>query len=107
MKDFGEYLDKMGYSWNDFDRTYEMENLIERYADEKVKQALSIDDVVGRSEQLSLSDFKVGFEYEEYQMDSARYLNNGMIWVKKTYGLNSPRLHKIQKLIEEGKVRRS
>lgn len=52
MKDFEEYLDKMGYSWNDFDRTYEMENLIEQYADEKVKQALSIANVVGRSEQL-------------------------------------------------------
>ena len=36
MKDFEEYLDKMGYSWNDFDRTYEMANLIEQYADERV-----------------------------------------------------------------------
>lgn len=44
MKDFEEYLDKMGYSWNDFDRNYEMANLIEQYADEKVKQALSIAD---------------------------------------------------------------
>ena len=52
MKTFEEYLDKMGYSWNDFDRTNEMENLIEQYADEKVKQALSIANVVGRSEQL-------------------------------------------------------
>ena len=63
--------------------------------------------VVGRSEQLSLSDFRVGFEYEELQMDSERYLNKGMIWVKKTYGLNSPRLHKIQKLLEEGKLRKA
>ena len=38
MKDFEEYLDKMGYSWNDFDRPYEMQNLIEQYADEKVNQ---------------------------------------------------------------------
>jgi hypothetical protein len=52
MKTFEEYLDKMGYGWNDFDRTYEMENLIEQYADEKIKQALSIADVVGQSEQL-------------------------------------------------------
>lgn len=42
MKTFEEYLNKMGYSWNDFDRTYEMKNLIEQYADEKVKQALTI-----------------------------------------------------------------
>lgn len=52
MKTFEEYLDKMGYSWNDFDRTYEMENLIEQYADEKVKQALTIPRVVLQSEQL-------------------------------------------------------
>lgn len=51
MKTFEEYLKKMGYSWNDFDRTYEMENLIEQYADEKVKQALTIPAVVGQSEQ--------------------------------------------------------
>tara|TARA_E500000305_G_scaffold108419_1_gene110811 strand:+ start:1846 stop:2238 length:393 start_codon:yes stop_codon:yes gene_type:complete len=63
--------------------------------------------VVGQSEELSLSDFRVGFEYEELQMDSERYLNKGMIWVKKTYGLNSPRLHKIQKLLEEGKLRKA
>lgn len=45
MKKFEEYLYKMGYSWNDFDRTYEMENLIEQYADERVKQALRIHNV--------------------------------------------------------------
>jgi hypothetical protein len=39
----------MGYSWNDFDRTYEMGNLIEKYADERVKQALNIDSV-GKAE---------------------------------------------------------
>jgi hypothetical protein len=42
LKDFAEYLDKMGYSWNDFDRPHEMENLIEQYADEKANQALSL-----------------------------------------------------------------
>jgi hypothetical protein len=63
--------------------------------------------VVGQSEQLSLSDFRVGFEYEELQMDSERYLNKGMIWVKKIYGLNSPRLHKMQKLLDEGKLRKA
>lgn len=52
MKTFEEYLDKMGYGWNDFDRTYEMENLIEQYADERVNQALSIPAVEGQSEQL-------------------------------------------------------
>ena len=72
-----------------------------RYAEEMKSN------VVGQSKELSLSDFRVGFEYEELQMDSERYLNKGMIWVKKTYGLNSPRLHKIQKLLEEGKLRKA
>lgn len=49
MKYFEDYLQKMGYSWNDFDRTYEMANLIEQYADEKAKQVLSIANV-GNSE---------------------------------------------------------
>ena len=52
MKTFEEYLDQRGYSWNDFDNTYEMENLIEQYADEKVKQALTMPAFVGQSEQL-------------------------------------------------------
>ena len=46
MKTFEEYLEKMGYSWNDFDRTYEMENLIEQYADERANQALHISRVI-------------------------------------------------------------
>ena len=47
MKTFIEFLDKMGYGWYDFDYTYEIENLIEQYADERVNQALNIpDDVV-------------------------------------------------------------
>jgi hypothetical protein len=52
MTTFSEYLDKMGYSWNDFDRTYEMENLIEQYANERVTEVLRIHDVVGQNGQL-------------------------------------------------------
>lgn len=40
MDGFEEYLDKMGYSWNDFDRPYEMQNLIEQFANEKVSKEL-------------------------------------------------------------------
>lgn len=83
------------------------ENINEFIGELRKLQALTIPDVVGRSEQLSISDFRVGFQYEEYQMDGSRYLNKGMIWVKKTYGINSPRLHKIQKLIDEGKLRKT
>jgi hypothetical protein len=46
MKTFEEYINGRGYSWNDFDRTYEMEHLIEQYADEKVKLALDTSSVV-------------------------------------------------------------
>ena len=55
---------------------------------------------------IKIEDFHIGFQYEEYQMDSERYLNKGMIWVRKTYTLTSPRLYKIQKLIDERKVRK-
>lgn len=54
---------------------------------------------------INITDFRVGFRYEQYEMDKKRYLNRGMIWIEKTYGLTSPRLHKIQKLIDDKKVR--
>ncbi len=60
----------------------------------------------GVKDELTLADFRVGFNYEEHELDSERYLSKGMCWVKKTYGLNSPRLHKIDKLLKEGKLRR-
>ena len=52
------------------------------------------------SKTLHISDFHIGFKYMQYEMDSERYLNKGMIWVKKEYGFNSPRLHKIKELID-------
>jgi hypothetical protein len=54
---------------------------------------------------INITDFRIGFIYEQYEMDKNRYLNQGMVWTKKTYGLTSPRLHKIQKLINDKKVR--
>ena len=56
--------------------------------------------------ELTLKDFHIGYRYEEYQFDSERYFNKGMIWVKKEYTLNSPRLNKIAKLLAEGKLRK-
>lgn len=56
---------------------------------------------------VKIEDFHIGFEYEEYQMDSNRYLNKGGIWVKKIYGFNSPRLYKVAQLIKQGKIRSS
>ena len=77
-----------------------------KYAIEAINEALLLGNISETNDQLKLSDFKIGFEYEEYQIDSKKYLNRGMIWVKKVYGLNSPRLHKIKKLINEGKLRK-
>lgn len=54
---------------------------------------------------IKIEDFHIGFEYEELQPDSERYFSKGLIWVKKTYNFNSPRLHKINELIKQGKVR--
>lgn len=71
----------------------------------KLKEQLHSNSVGLRSEQLKVEDFYIGFIYEEYQMDSERYFNKGMIWVKKEYTLTSPRLYKIKTLIEEGKLR--
>lgn len=61
---------------------------------------------IEEKKEVELSDFRLDFEYEEKQLDNARYFGKGLIWIKKTYGLNSPRLHKIQKLISEGKIRK-
>jgi len=60
MKTFEEYLDKMGYSWNDFDCTSEMEGLIEQYANEKISQTLRIHDVGGS---LRYSEREIDFAY--------------------------------------------
>ena len=76
MKTFEEYLDKMGYSWNDFDRTYEMENLIEQYADERVKQALNLGDVVGRSEQYFCNNEKMGVRCVKQCLGCFQFENN-------------------------------
>ena len=55
---------------------------------------------------VKIEDIHIGFEYEQLQLDSARYLNQGMIWVKHTYNFNSPRLIKMAVLISEGKIRK-
>lgn len=56
---------------------------------------------------IRIEDFHIGFEYEQYELDSERYLNKGMIWVKKTYTMISPRFSKMQKLIDQEVIRHS
>ena len=58
------------------------------------------------SSSLRIEDFHIGFEYLQYEMDSERYLNKGMIWKKKKYGFDSHRLHKIKELIDNGEIAR-
>ena len=56
--------------------------------------------------EIRIEEFHIGFAYEEYEMDSRRYFNKGMIWVPKVYSFDSPRLHKINEMILNGLVRR-
>lgn len=60
-----------------------------------------------KKKSICIEDFHIGFKYQQLQMDGSRYLNRGMIWVEKVYGFESPRLYKMKKLIEEGKIKRS
>tara|TARA_R110000764_G_scaffold232460_1_gene324927 strand:- start:363 stop:683 length:321 start_codon:yes stop_codon:yes gene_type:complete len=68
----------------------------------EVKAAIS---VTRCSTQLNITHFRVGFKYEELEMDGERYFNRGLIWKRKTYGMTSPRLYKIQRLLDNGKLR--
>tara|TARA_R110002126_G_scaffold205608_2_gene352928 strand:+ start:821 stop:994 length:174 start_codon:yes stop_codon:yes gene_type:complete len=54
---------------------------------------------------MDIKDFHIGYEYQQLEQDKERYFNQGLIWVDKVYGFNSPRLHKIQKLIDKGLIR--
>lgn len=56
-------------------------------------------------QKIKIQDFHIGFIYEELEMDSNRYLNQGKIWVTKRYGLKSLRLFKMNKLINDGVIR--
>lgn len=59
------------------------------------------------SDKLKISDFHIGFEYEELVTNPERYMPiYKKIWIKKTYGFNSPRLHKIERRIKCGLIRR-
>jgi len=82
-------IEDYGWIWVD------LKNRIAELTENKMEQDLP----------LVIEDFRIGFEYEELQLDSNRYLNKGMIWVKKVYGFSSPRLHKMNVLLDEGKLR--
>lgn len=47
---------------------------------------------------LTIEDFHVGFQYQKLEEN---------VWENYTYDIYSPRLYKIEKLIETGRVRRS
>jgi hypothetical protein len=99
MKTFEKYLDKMGYSWNDFDRTYEMGNLIEKYADERVKQALNIGVVVESkpNEKAALNHAVDAI----YFSDNSDYLSGLYGVVRSLTGLEEPTEEDITKLFKD------
>jgi len=53
----------------------------------------------------TIEDVHIGFIYEELQLDNARYLSRGIIWVRKEYGFRSPKLSKMDLLCKQGKIR--
>jgi len=55
--------------------------------------------------EIKLQDIHIGFIYEELVQDPSRYFNQGQIWITKRYGLKSPRLYKMKKLINDGLIR--
>ena len=79
---------------------------IKKIIDEVVKLVSKNESLQLVSSSLRIEDFHIGFEYLQYEMDSERYLNKGMIWKKKKYGFDSPRLHKIKELIDNGEIAR-
>ena len=57
------------------------------------------------SNTIRIEDFHIGFEYQQLEIDSERYLNRGNVWKDKVYGYDSPRLYKIKKMIDDGLIR--
>ena len=99
------YLDKQieELEWTELNSVATQSHKDELKEFKAIKEALSIHSV---SSSLRIEDFHIGFEYLQYEIDSERYLNKGMIWKKKKYGFNSPRLHKIKELIDKGEIAR-
>ena len=58
---FIKYIDEMGYSWSDFDRPDEMENLIEQYAESYHQYKLS------QSKEFKVLMYNGGF-IDEYEL---------------------------------------
>ncbi len=86
--------------------SYSRSKIIEMTMAKTEKSVNKTNDIHIVSSSLRIEDFHIGFEYLQYEMDSERYLNKGMIWKKKKYGFNSPRLHKIKELIDNGEIAR-
>lgn len=63
--------------------------------------------LVRNSSNISIEEIHIGFQYEELIPNPERYMRMGdYIWIKRIYDFNSPRLHKMQKLIDENKIRK-
>ncbi len=62
--------------------------------------------VIPENEKLTIEEFHIGFEYMLWSNSGERYLPEGWKWFKLKYDFHAPRLHKMQKCIEEGIVKR-
>ena len=72
--DFEAYLEKMGYSWNDFDYPSQIEGFAEQYAQAKVLEALERE----RGEQTKLFNNWVKETFNWVDSDVKRYCR--MAW---------------------------
>ena len=57
---FEQFMDKKGYGFNDFDRCYEMEELIKEYAKEIARKA------VEASQNPKILNTREGFNFDEW-----------------------------------------
>lgn len=63
--------------------------------------------VIPENEKITIEEIHVGATYKLWSCGTERYLPEGYQWFTLTYDLTSPRLHKMQKLIEQGIIKRS
>ncbi len=62
---------------------------------------------IPESEKITIEEIHIGAKYMLWAKCTERYLNGGWSWVGLVYNFDSPRLHKMQELIEQGLIKRN
>ena len=70
------------------------------------EQELMTPPEIPESEKITIEEIHIGAKYMLWSKDTGRYLNRGYTWYSLIYDWNSPRLHKMQELIEQGLIKR-